>query len=92
MNFQLDQNTIVLALVVFFIAWYFYQQSKESFKSKRGIQSGRGSTRVGKRPLEVIAPPPPPPQIVVQAPPPPPVVVAPPVVVTSGDGDFAGLL
>lgn len=97
MNFQFDQNTIVLGLVVIFIAWYFYQESKESFKSKKGVQASRGTIKSGKSAPQIVVTPQPPapaPVVVVAQPPPPPpppkvVVVSPPS--ESGD-DFAGLL
>lgn len=98
MNFQLDQNTVILALVIVFLIWYFYQSSKETLRNQRGIQTGRQS--VGKRgklsPVVVAAIPTPAPvaqvaaavAAAVAAPPPP--KAAPPV--SEGELDLAGLL
>jgi hypothetical protein len=90
MNFQLDNNTIVLIIVVAFLAYYFFSDYKEGFRAQRGIsRSSRGISSKAQAP---VAPPP----VVVAPPPPPPVVVAPPPpppqVFTGDDADFAGLL
>jgi hypothetical protein len=95
MDFESNKYTIILVLVVLFLAWYYYQSSNESFKSQRGIKTGRAQSIKGKSqvyatvtPTEVVAPPPP-----------PPVLVAPPVQVpkvvkpsTSGEIDFSDLM
>jgi|688.fasta_scaffold1900373_2 hypothetical protein len=84
MAFKLDNNTIVLILVVSFLAWYFFSESRENFKQKKGIQ------RVFKGITQQIKTPPPPPPIV-QAPPPPKIVVQPPPVQMITEDD-SGLL
>lgn len=96
MNFQFDQNTVILGLVVIFIAWYFYQESKESFRSKRGVQARRTTVRLGKPSPQILITPPAPAPAPAPVPAPAP---APAIVVEQplspqyelGD-DFAGLL
>jgi hypothetical protein len=91
MDFKLDNNTIILIIVLAFLAYYLFAEYKEGFKQQRGIsRSSRSLTRKGQ-PQVVVTPPPP----VVVTPPPPPVVVTPPpppVVLSDDDLDFAGLL
>jgi len=86
MAFNLDNNTIVLILVVAFLAWYFFSESKENFKQqKKGIQ------RVYRGITQQIKTPPPSPPPIVQAPPPPKIVVQPPPVQIITEDD-SGLL
>lgn len=92
MAFKLDNNTILLIVVVTFLAYYIFSDYKEGFKPQRGVsRSSRGLSKKGAQ-IQVVAAPvviPPPTNIqpVVVAPPPPP-----PIVVSSEDADFAGLL
>ncbi len=94
MDFKLDRNTILLGLVVLFLVWYTYQASKESFRSKKGVQAGRQSIKRGavapvvQAQEVVVVAPPPPPKVVVVAPP-PPKVSAP---TASGEIDFGDLM
>jgi len=91
MDFKLDNNTIILIIVLAFLAYYLFTEYKEGFKPQRGISrssrglSSRGQPQVIAPPPVVVAPPPPPPRVVI-APPPPPVVLS------DDDSDFAGLL
>ena len=48
MDFESNRYTIILVLVVLFLAWYYYQSSNESFKSQRGIKTGRAQSIKGK--------------------------------------------
>jgi hypothetical protein len=95
MDFESNRYTIILVLVVLFLAWYYYQSSNESFKSQRGIKTWRSQSIKGRGRVSVTATPP----EVVAPPPPPPVLVAPPVQVpkivkpsTSGEIDFGDLM
>lgn len=95
MDIESNKYTIILVLVVLFLAWYYYQSSNESFKSQRGIIKPRRSQYIKQRGPNIIKSPQP---IVVETPPPPkvvitPVVQAPTVVpVTSDEIDFSQLM
>lgn len=61
MQFESNKYTILLALFVLFIAWYYYQSSNESFKSKKGIskitKSIKGKSISSVRREDVTPPP-----------------------------------
>lgn len=90
MNFQLDNNTILLIVVAAFLAYYFFSDYKEGFKPQRGIsKSQRGLSKKGQQMMVTPAVVPP----SVQIPEVQPVVVVPQKPVQVGeDVDFAGLL
>ena len=94
MQFESNKYTIILVLVVLFLAWYYYQSSSESFKSQKGIsKSTRSIKGKGISPVVTITP-----QLKVVEPTPKviitPSVQAPTVVVplTSGEIDFSQLM